>query len=119
MTNLNETIADDSGEWFDGPLLSAKQATELAGVLSSWLKRIKEPAAMSQKTRAKFSNRVVRLDDVASELLFIGLARTNSTISEEIQEFRAISPISVRQVRLLINELRHRARTISRNEDQQ
>ena len=102
-TDINQTIADDSGVWFDGPLLSGQQALEVAAELNRWVRIMREPAATG---RHPFSNSLVRLDTVAGELAMMCLCRTNTSISDDLSEFRCMAPITPRRAACLVRELR-------------
>lgn len=115
-TDMHETIPDETGVWFDGPLLSGKQVLDLATELNRWVRMMKEPEPSG---RQSFSNSLVRLDTVADELAVLCLCRTNTTISDDISEFRGLAPITPRRAALLVKELRKLGRELLKNEEEQ
>jgi hypothetical protein len=47
LMDMNQTVLDDTGAWFDGPLLTGRQALELADLVDSWPRRSSLAARLS------------------------------------------------------------------------
>ena len=115
--NFAETIADETGEWFDGPLLTADQALELASVLTKWQRKMK--ATPEEKGAKHVTNLCVKVGTIAGELVTISMTRNSAVVDSNADAIRCWQPVRMNHVAVLVKKLRKYASDIKKNEDQQ
>jgi hypothetical protein len=116
LLDMNQTVLDDTGCWFDGPLLTGQQALELADLVDSWPRRVKAtPDELAGRPTLHARHRV---QVVAGELVVVGVSRLASTLSLDSETMRSIPTMSPRQVRALARQLRAAGRQIVKAEEE-
>ncbi len=115
LLDADETLLDETGGWFDGPLLTGHQALALADLVDAMVRKLKAtPAEASGRHPIHNKHRVSYVGD---DLVTVGVLRSSCVICVETGVMRSVPSMSARGARGLARQLRAAGRAIVKAEE--
>jgi hypothetical protein len=115
LLNAEDTVRDESGLWFDGPLLTGQQALELAEMVDAWIRKAK--ATPSETTGRHGMSNKISVNVVGEDLVVVSVSYYAAVLSVEDNHMRCVPSMTPRQARSLARHLRAAGRAIVKAEE--